>query len=317
MDTENCTTEIKNRNYFWLLNHEDNMRHPSTAVLILVLMIPLAGCGGIFDSTTQETPTFAPGVTSERVTNASTLSAANRAILQNTSYTYVRNYTQRVDTAGYHYAVDHDTRVWVAADGSFLYHHRSVVTGGEHPSEYVNGVWTNGSIAVMRTVNVSNESVTYTRYRPPEPYPAANATHNDVSGALGGALVTTTWNESGTAYVHVRATRSESRRWQAANRTTVNLTTRRTATATIREDGFVPSLNTSVSGDRPLPVAANDSVTSNRRPIAHFRDQASVRYWALGQTNVPRPNWVDDALAATDGLSFGQTTTPRARNASV
>ncbi|MFA9516591.1 hypothetical protein ACERIT_05145 [Halopenitus sp. H-Gu1] len=292
------------------------MRLVSAAVLALVILIPLAGCSGIFGPTAQEPSTFAPGVSNERVTDAATLAAANRAILQNTSYTYVRNYTQRVDTEGYHYAVNHDTRVWVGADGSFLYHHRGVVTGGEHPSEHIDGVWANGSIAVTRTINVRNGSVTYTRYRPPEPYSAANATHNDVSRALRGALVTTTWNESGTAYRRVHANTSETRRWQASNGTAVNLTTRRTATATIREDGLVSSLNTTVSGDRPLPVAANDSIRSNGRPIAHFRDQASVRYRELGTTDIPRPDWVDEALAATDGLSFGQTTAPRLRNAS-
>lgn len=292
------------------------MRPPSTAVLILVLLIPLAGCSGIFGPTTRKAPTIAPGVTSGNVTDASTLAAANRAILQNNSYTYVRNYTQRVDSDGYHYAVDHATRVRVAADGSFLYHHRIAVTGGEHPSEYVDGVWTNDSVAVIRTVNVLNESMTYTRYRPPEPYLAANATHNDISGVLGGAPVTATWNESGTAYVSVRANRSGPRPWLAGNETAVNLTTRRTVAATIREDGFVPSLDTSVSGDRPLPAAANDSITSNGRPIARFSDQTSVRYRALGTTDVPRPNWVDDALGATKGLSLGETSTPQARNAS-
>jgi hypothetical protein len=188
------------------------MRHNSAAVLTLVLLIPFAGCSGLFGPAAQETSTFAPGVTNERVTDASALEAANRAILQNTSYTYVRNYTQRVDTEDYRCAVNHDTRVWVATDGSFLYHHRGVVTGGEHPSEHIDGVWANDSIAVMRTINVPNESVTYTRYRPPEPYSAANATHSDISGALGGAIVTTTWNESGTAYADVHANTSETRR---------------------------------------------------------------------------------------------------------
>ncbi|MFB6096362.1 MAG: hypothetical protein ABEJ74_03125 [Haloferacaceae archaeon] len=292
------------------------MRPPSIAVLVLVLLLPLVGCSGVFGPTAHEAPRFAPGVTDERVTSATTLSAANRAILENTSYTYVRNYTQRMDAEGYHYAVTHDTRAWVAADGSFRYRHRGVVTGGAHPSTYVDGVWTNGSVAVARTVDVDNESVTYTRYRPPEPYSAANATHNDVSPALDGAVVTKRWNESGAAYAGVRADRSESRRWQAANGTVVNLTTRRTAAATVREDGFVPSLETSVSGERPLPVAANDSVDSPGRPIAHFRDEASVRYRALGRTTVTRPDWVDEGLAATEGLPLGQPTTPRPTNAS-
>ena len=119
------------------------MRLTSTAVLALVLLVPLAGCSGLFGLATEDAPTFAPGVTGERVTDASALAAANRAILQNTSYTYTRNYTQRVDAEGYHYAVNHDTRVWVAADGSFLYHHRGVVTGSEQPSEHIDGVWTN------------------------------------------------------------------------------------------------------------------------------------------------------------------------------
>lgn len=291
------------------------MRRPSTVVLVVVLLASLAGCGGLFDSTPRA-PAFAPGVTSEQVTNASALSAAHRETLQNTSYTYVRNYTQRIDADGYHYAVAHDTRVWVAADGSFLYRHHGVVTGSRQPSDHVDGVWSNGSVAVTRTVAVSNESVTYTRSRPPDPFPAANATHGDVSGALGGARVTERWNESGAAYVRVGVDRSETRRWQAANGTDVNLTTRRTATATVREDGLVPALDRSVSGRRPLPVAARDSTTSNARPVAHFRDRARVRYGALGRTDVPRPDWVDDALAATEGLSLGERTTPRAWNAS-
>ncbi len=291
------------------------MRLPSTAVLILVLLVPLAGCSGFIGSTPENAPGFAPGVTSDRVTNSSTLSTAHHEILQNTSYTFVRNYSQRVETDGYQYAVDHDTRVWVAADGSFLYHHHGVVSGGDHPSEYVDGVWTNGTVTLTRTVDVSNESVTYTRYRPPNPFSAENATNIDIPGALDDALVTETWNETGDSFVRVSLNRSEMRRWQAANRTTANLTTRHASTATVREDGFVPSFNTSVFGDRPLPIAATDSVDSNERPIAQFRDRTSVRYRGLGRTDVPRPNWVSKALKSTGSVSFGEPTTPLAWNA--
>lgn len=290
------------------------MRLPSSAVVALVLVIPLAGCSGFFGPT--QPPSLAPGVTTERVDDASLLEDANRDVLRNSSYTYVRNYTQRIDADGYHYAVDHDTRAYVAANGAFLYHHRGVVDSGDRSSVYVDGLWANGTVAVARTVNVANESVTYTCYRPPEPYSAANATRADVAAALGGASVTTTWNESDTGYVRVRATESQTRRWQASNGTVVNATTTRNATATVRGDGFVPSLNASVFGLRPLPVGASNSDASSDGSLARFRDSSRVRYTSLGSTRVPRPDWIDTALEATDGLPFGQTTAPRATDGS-
>lgn len=288
-----------------------DMRLPSTTVLVVALLVPLAGCAGLVGPSAQETATFAPGVSTDRVTDATALDEGNRAILRNTSYTYTSNYSQRVSADGYDYAVDHDTRVWVAADGSYLYHHRGVVTESETSATYVDGVWANESVAVMRTVDVENDSVTYTRYRPPEPYSAANTTRSGISDSLEEATVTETWNESGSAYARVRANESESNRWQGADGNTVTLTTRHEAVATVREDGFVPSLNSSLSGERPLPVAADDSESADSRAIAQIRDQTRIRYSAVGTTDVPRPDWVDVALGATEGLSDGETSPPR------
>ena len=287
------------------------MRSPFPPILVFVLLVLLAGCGGIFGTTSQEAPAFAPGITSERVTDPSTLGAANRAILQNASYMYTQNYTQRISAPGYRYGADHDTRVWVAANGSFLYHHRGVVSSNNRFSEHIDSVWANDSIAGMRSVDVQNDSVTFTRYRPPKPFSAAKVTRSGISGAFGDAYVMSRWNKSGSEYVHVRANTSETHRWRMANDTAVNLTTRHTAMATVRADGFVPSLNTSIAGDRPLPVAANKSVNRTSRPIAYIHDRTRIRYDSLGTTHVPHPPWVGRALAATKGLQFGETTSSR------
>lgn len=289
----------------------------STTTALVVLVLAVAGCSGFVGGTSQEGPEFAPGVTEERVTNASLLADANRAVLDNTSFTYVGNYSQRVDAEGYRYAVDHDVRVWAARDGSYLYRHHGVVRSSDGESNRIDGVWANGTIAVSRTVDVSNGSVTYARYRPPDPYPVRNVTRSDVASALENATVVETENESGTAYARVRATESETRRTQAANGTAVNVTTRRNATATVREDGFVPALDATYASHRPLPVAAtNRSGSRTDRPLARVTDTTRTRYAALGSTQVPRPGWVETALAATEGLSPGERTRPMATNAS-
>ncbi|MFB6129533.1 MAG: hypothetical protein ABEJ28_01780 [Salinigranum sp.] len=305
------------------------MRPPSTArqstalaVLALVLLSSLAGCSSLASLGHSGPPAFAPGVTRERVTNASALAAADRAVLRNTSYTYSQNFTQRIDADGYHYAVDHDTRVWAAANGSFLYRHRGVVAGSEHASNRLDDLWSNGSVVVARTVNVDDGTVTYRRYRPPGPFSAANATWSRVDTTLVGARVVRTWNDSGREYARVRLNETRTSRMAAGNGTPVNATTVRTANVTIREDGFVRSLDSSVSGRRPLPAFANasgrtnDSATATGRSLARIHDEAHVRYTALGATRVPRPAWVDDALAATADLGFGEETSPRPANAS-
>lgn len=291
--------------------------HRSSIALIAVLLFSLAGCSGLLGSTAEQAPEFAPGVTAERVENASQLADATRKTLQQTSYTYVSNGTQRIVADGYHYTAEHDTRVWVSADGAFRYHHHGVVNGSGAGSNFVDGVWTNGTAAVARTVNVDNESVTYTRYRPPEPFSARNATQAGVATALQNGSVSERWNESGTEFARVRTTESQTRRTQAGNGSVVNATTTRNATATVRADGFVSALDASVSGQRPLPAAAANESAGAERPLARTVDTSRVRYSALGSTTVTKPAWVETALEATEDLTVGERTRPQPIDASA
>jgi hypothetical protein len=146
----------------------------------------------------------------------------------------------------------------------------------------------------MRAVDLDDDSVTYTRYRPPEPFTAADVARSGVKSALRGAAVTESWNESGTEFARLGTNESETRRVRASNGTAVNATTRRTATATVRADGFVPRIEWTITGHRPLPSSVGaDGV------LSRVRDETRVRYTDLGSTTVDRPAWVDDALAAT------------------
>jgi hypothetical protein len=266
-----------------------------------VALLVLSGCSAL-----SGPAEFAPGVTDERVVNATALSAAHAAVLANGSYTFTRNASQRVEADGYRYAVDHDTRVWVSTGGDYLYRHRAVVDTMEGSSHRVDGVWSNGSVAVTRTVDVDNESVRYTRYRPPEPYSVADVTRSGISSALGAATVVETWNHSGARYARLASNESETRRIQARNRTAVNATTTREAAATVRADGFVPRMARTITGQRPLP----SSVDANAA-VGHINDTTTIRYTDVGSTVVGRPDWVDDALEATEDLAPGEHTQRR------
>lgn len=279
------------------------------AVLALVCAGALGGC--LFLPGPDATPGFAPGIEDDRVQNASRLAAAHRTSIANTSYSHIENASQSVDATGYHYAIDHRTRVHVAANGSFLYHHRALVDESDGDTEYLDGLWANDTVALARTVRPVNGTVTYTRYHPPEPYTAVDATRSGISAALENATIAARWNESGQAFARLEATETETRRMAAANGSVVTVTTIRTATAVVREDGLVRELETTLEGTRPLPVAANRSVAGPGRPLAAIRESQHVRYEQVGTTTVPRPLWVVEALEATDGLASGERTTPR------
>jgi len=275
-------------------------------LLLALALCATAGCTGVF-GTDHTAPSFAPGVSTERVTNATALAHAHRAVLANTSYTYAANATQRL---GENYTATYLTREWIATNGSFRYRGRSVVENGDHRSDSLSGVWTNGSIALRRTVNVSNGTVTYTRYRPQAPLPVPNATRTRIRQVFVGpnTTVTRTQNASGHAFATVVANESRTSRTALANGTITNVTRDRRANATVRSDGLVPELDVSERGYRPFP-GANGSV--------RYSDESHVRYAGLGSTVVGRPPWVETALNATAGLRYGEKTAPRSWNGSA
>jgi hypothetical protein len=269
------------------------------AVVGVVALLALSGCSGL-----SGPAEFAPGVTGERVDNATALAAAHSAVLANDSYTFTRNYTQRIEAEEYAYAAAHDTRVRVSPAGDYLYRHRAVIDTTTGSSRRLDGVWSNGTVAVMRTVH--NGTVSYTRYQPPEPYSATDVTRSGIASALEGATVVETWNESESRYARLSSNESETRRIQARNDTAVNATTSRQATAVVRGDGFVSRAAWTVAGHRPLPASINADAV-----LGHVNDTTRIRYTDVGSTAVVRPDWVDDALDATEHLSEGTATAPR------
>lgn len=274
-------------------------------VVGVVALLAISGCSGLSGSAE-----FAPGVTEERVVNATALSAGHGDVLANVSYTFTRNASQRIEADEYTYAVTHDTRVRVSRNGDYLYRHRAVVETTEGSSHRLDEVWSNGTVAVGRNVDLDNNSVTYTRYEPPEPYSAANVTRSGISGALGAATVVETWNESGTRYARLASNESETRRIQARNRTIENATTIRVTTATVREDGFVPRVTWTVAGQRPLPASLDTDAA-----VGHINDTTRVRYTDVGSTDVGRPDWIDEALNTTEDLAPGERTQQRPASA--
>lgn len=273
-------------------------------VLGLAVLVALSGC--TFITGTAE---FAPGVSEDRVNNASALATAHHDALTNTSYTFTRTASQYVEGDQYRYSVDHDTRVEVAAGDSFRYRHRSVIVTANGTSRRLDGVWKNRTIAVSRTVDLDEDTVTYTRYRPPEPYSVANVTRSGVSSALRKAVVVDIWNESGLRYARIVSNGSETRRVQTRNGTAVNATTTSQTSAIVRDDGFVPQLEWSIAGQRPLPQSL-----SSDDELGLINDTTRIRYTDVRSTIVDRPDWVDEALEATEGVAMGEATEPRPAN---
>ncbi|EMA49305.1 MULTISPECIES: DUF7537 family lipoprotein [Halococcus] len=279
---------------------------------VLVVCVVLAGCNGVFGTESDErTPTLtpvavptdeptptpvprlAPGLTGKGVVNASALAAAHTAAFENTSFTVRQTVVYRAENGTSIRRIESTTRV---ADGRFRVTRRWNESTTLQQVEYYDD-----SERVLVATTRANDTTTYRRLSPQ----AVVAQRSSVLGAGSGRIET----------MFVAA---ETR---VANRTDRNGTTvYRLVPAVARRE----TSNTATVLDRSVSVRAGvteqglvRNYTLTQRLSGDGADGAttivvSARYTAIGATDVERPTWYGNALAATDATASNRNeTNPR------
>jgi hypothetical protein len=271
----------------------------------LVVMVVLAGCGGVFGGkeetatltpaavpTDRPTPTpapqLAPGLTRAGVTNASALAAAHDAALDGQSFTVERTRTYRTGTGIVVRQLTSVTRV--AGDGRFRVTRRwTDETAPRREATYFDG-----ERLLVATTDGTNE----TRYR--RTSPAAIADEPAMAGT-GGEQIERVFTVADTRI----AGRAE-----------------RNGTAVYR---LAPDEDRSNASGLDRSVSASAQVTARGLVRSYTFDQrlsaessggvaaivVSTQYNQVGSTTVERPSWYDEAMATTNATTRANPGTTR------
>ncbi|EJN61237.1 DUF7537 family lipoprotein [Halogranum rubrum] len=254
--------------------------------LSLALLVVCAGCSGTPGFGPSETPTRQPtatpaappaGLSTDSVTDARALAESHRTVLDSTSYTV--NYQQTVryqngtvfsQTNATH-RVSSDETAWAAlsVDGAYPLFLGGVAGGME--------TWTNESLSITE-IETADQSM-YQRgieRRGPASFSAAYSLleplHLTTTGRTGVG--------AGTRY---------------------HLTTTEPAATNAFGLGGAPARNATltaaVDGDGVLRHYELQYTTEFRNETLHVTQ--TMRIGGVGETTVPRPEWVDDALEKT------------------
>lgn len=272
--------------------------------VVLVVLAVLAGCsGGVVPEvdTTSRTETtvrpsggianLPPGLSEESITDSDALADAHAEALANTSFTVRSRHT--ITTADGSRIFDRTSVRRVAADHSRW----STVTTFERPYPTVlvmpvkrMDFWYNGTHVLNRRRGPNGtEYAIFPTVR--APYPTGRQT---LLSYYLRETSTTVSTDNGSITLHLTV-RPENR--LSASTPRVNVT-EQTVTVTLTESGRVERYRTEYAGR-----LANDSDTS-------VEGERVVRFTALGETTVERPEWVASARNASSLRSGVRTSEP-------
>ena len=265
----------------------------ATTPIALVVVVTLAGCGGVFGDgegtatltpaavpTEEPTPTpvprLAPGLTREGVRDAGALAAAHDAALDGRSFTVRRTRTYRTGTGMPVRQFTSVTRV--AGDGRFRITRRwTGETTLRREASYFDGE------RLLVAATVGNE----TNYRRAPP----SSVRSEAVAGTGGERIERVFTAAETRVARSdRDGRTVYRLVPAANGSderldqSVSVRARITASGLVRSYTLDQRLSEREAGDASAIVVA-------------------TRYGAVGSTAVERPSWYGEAMAATNGTT--------------
>lgn len=273
------------------------------AISAVVLLVLLAGCNGAPsvdgpDTATSVTPVevpadydYAPGVTTDGVTEPATLAAAHEQVLANSSFRITANRTVRYanGTLREQLLVD----VAVAENRTFL---AAATTRGPNAPVFLGRppatgtYWSNGSVNVRKLTR--DGTTTYNEFEMPGsgagtwrywtqtvPFGGGQATPGAYYGSLFAAVPTSVTGENTSGSTTSYRLASE-RPIVGEFRTDVTDVRDVRLVATVREDGLVTDLSLRYVGEV-------DGAT--------VRVVRTVRYRGVGSTTVARPSWFENA----------------------
>lgn len=277
------------------------------ALVLLVVLVALAGCNGVFGGETDDvektftpvavptaepTPTpvprLAPGLTVEGVVNASALAAAHDAVLENTSFTVWEVVTYRTRNGTPIRRVR--SVAHIGADGRFLVTKRWSGT----PQRVV--YYYDGERLLVATTD--SRGTTYHRASPEiailrRSVATGSGQIERVFLAAETRVVGRTTHNGTTVYRLVPETQTQSMEATSFGRS-VSVKARVTERGLVRTYTFRQTLNGEGSDGAAVIVV-------------------STRYTEVGSTTIERPAWYDEALSATTNSTVSNPTTGRSQ----